>query len=535
MKRLARIFLALLILAGLWLALKPTLGQRRIPFLPLQWSQYLDLVDFWFNFGAFMILAIVAWLAISPARQLRHAAALVLSAITAGNVLVEQVQRGIPGRAMDLADVLAGFIGTLLGIAIGFAIQLYCIRQRGGKRPQVLFVDQTGRLGGAELMLLDIAAARAADSAVLLFQDGEFREALDEAHVETHVLALGEKAAAVDKQAGVRRIFHIVPELIERVLQTAMLAREFDIVYANTAKALVLAGPAAFLARRRLVFHLHDIISDSHFSTMNRLALIGSANAFAHAVIANSEATQQAFLAAGGRCAQLAVVPNGFKITDTRSSETALHDLRKHLDLPEGAWTILMAGRLTPWKGQHVLIKALQELPHAHAIFLGDALFTEEDRQYARELRETAAQAPLAGRVHFAGFRKDTAAFFDLADVVVHASVIAEPFGRVIVEGMLAGKPVIATRAGGAAEILTHEQTGLFVSPNHAQELAAALRRLHNDRSLAHHLATTGRQAAREAYSLDAVRSKIEHVIERCHPTAAAPSLSHLHHAELVP
>ena len=164
----------------------------------------------------------------------------------------------------------------------------------------------------------------------------------------------------------------------------------------------------AFLARRRLVFHLHDIISDSHFSTMNRFALIGSANAFAHAVIANSEATQQAFLAAGGRCAQLAVVPNGFKITDTRSSETVLHDLRKHLDLPEGAWTVLMAGRLTPWKGQHVLLKALQELPDAHAIFLGDALFTEEDRQYARELRETASQAPLERRVHFAGFRKDT-------------------------------------------------------------------------------------------------------------------------------
>ena len=92
-----------------------------------------------------------------------------------------------------------------------------------------------------------------------------------------------------------------------------------------------------------------------------------------------------------------------------------LHDLRKHLDLPEGAWTVLMAGRLTPGKAGACCSKPCKRSSDAHAIFLGDALFTEEDRwAYARELRETASQAPLERRVHFAGFRKDTATFFDL-------------------------------------------------------------------------------------------------------------------------
>jgi hypothetical protein len=94
---------------------------------------------------------------------------------------------------------------------------------------------------------------------------------------------------------------------------------------------------------------------------------------------------------------------------------------------------------------------------------------------------------------------------------------------------------VIATRAGGAAEILTHEQTGLFVTPNDAKELASALRRLHADRKLAHHLATTACEAAREAYGLDAVRSKIEHVIQNCAPTSHAPALSNLQQAEILP
>lgn len=516
MKRLARITLGLLLVAGLWLALKPTFGNRRISFLPVAWSQYLDLVDFWFNFGSFLILAAVAWLAISPVARLWHSAALVVAAITAGNVIVEHVQRGIPGRAMDLADVLAGLIGTLLGLAIGFVVQVYATQRRSGAKPQVLFLDQTGRLGGAELMLFDLVAARAGDSEVLLFQDGEFREALQRVNVKTQVLELGQGAAAVDKQAGLARVLHVIPDILERVLQTAMHARLFDVVYANTAKALIIGGPAAWLARRPLVFHLHDIISADHFSTMNCRALVSCANLFADAVIANSEATKQAFLSSGGRVEHTVVVPNGFVISEDPSCPELLVSLREGLGLSAQDWVVLMAGRLTPWKGQHVLLEAMRALPGAHAVLLGEALFTDEDRCYALQLRETAATSSLAGRVHFAGFRSDTRPFFELADVVVHASVVAEPFGRVIVEGMLASKPVIATRAGGAAEILVHDKTGWLVEPGDADELAAALCLLRAEPEKARRLGLAACCAARETYGIHAVRTRIESIIQDC-------------------
>ena len=516
MKRQARIALGLLLAAGLWLALKPTFQHRRIEFLPVAVSQYLDLIDFWFNFGAFLILGAVAWLAISPLNRLRHAAALVVSSITAGNVLVEHLQRGIPGRAMDLADVLAGFIGALLGIMLGFVVQVYASHRRSGRKAQVLFVDQTGKLGGAELMLLDLVAARAEDSEALLFQDGEFREALEKARVTTHVLELGQGAAAVGKQAGIARVLHVIPEILERVLQTALHARRFDVVYANTAKALIIAGPAAWLANRRLVFHLHDIVSANHFSPMNRRVLVACANVFADVVIANSEATREAFVDGGGHRERTVVVPNGFSVDDIESSPELVVSVRERLGLSASAWVVLMAGRLTPWKGQHVLLEALCAVPEAHAVLLGEALFTDEDRRYANELRVAAAQPALAGRVHFVGFQRDTRAFFDLADVVVHASVIAEPFGRVIVEGMLAARPVIATRAGGAAEIVSHERTGLLVEPGDATGLATALRRLRESPDLARQLAAAARETARQDYDIDAVRARIEIIIEDC-------------------
>ena len=516
MKRNARIFLMLLLAAGLWLALKPTMGNRRLTFLPQRWSEQVDYMDFWLNFGAFALLGITVWLAFGALRQVLVRLFVLAGIITLLNVTLEVMQTRIPGRSRDLEDVRAGLLGCVLGLACGVLVEVWYSRRRSGRpAPQVLFLDQTGRLGGAELMLLDLATARAADSEVALFQDGEFRTALEKAGVKTHVHKLSDEAAAVDKQAGWRSVLGIIPAIVDLVLQIAQTARAFDVVYANTAKALIIGGPAARLAGRRLVFHLHDIISDGHFSRLNQRALIGCANACASSVIANSEATKAAFIASGGRAALCVVVPNGFHIPEQRTPAEAVRALRTELQIPQDAWTVLMAGRLAPWKGQHVLLEALRSVPGVHAVLLGDALFTDEDRRYAQQLHAAAEEPALAGRIHFAGFKTETLPYFDMADTVVHASVHAEPFGRVIVEGMLAGKPVIATRAGGAAEILQHEHTGLLVAPGDAADLSAALLRLQKDAAFSSALSQQAQQTARSVYALSAVQQQIESVIRQ--------------------
>lgn len=516
MKRTARITLLLLLTAGLWLALKPTLGNRRLTFLPLHWSEYLDYMDFWLNLAAFAILGATAWLAFGALEKVLRRLCLMIGLITLLNLLLEALQSSIPGRAMDLADVWAGLLGCLLGIAGIMAAQLFSVRKKHcGTAPQVLFLDQTGRLGGAELMLLDIAAARAADSEVALFQDGEFRTALENAGVKTNVFKLGDEASTVDKQAGLGSILNSIPAILDLTLQIAQAARSFDVVYANTAKALIIGGPAARLAGRPLVFHLHDIIADGHFSTLNQQALVFCANHCAGRVIANSEATKAAFIASGGRAELCVVIPNGFHIPAKRSSIAKMQALRAGLGIPPDAWTVLMAGRLAHWKGQHVLLEALKAVPSAHAVLLGDALFTDEDRWYAQQLHSQAEEPALAGRIHFAGFQDYTMPYFDMANAVVHASVFPEPFGRVIVEGMLACKPVIASRAGGAAEILQNEETGLLVAPGDAQELAAALLRLQNEPGFASGIARQAQLAAREIYALQAVQDKIESAIRQ--------------------
>lgn len=515
-KRYARIALLVLLIAGLWLSLKPTQGARRLTFLPIGLAEYIDFMDFWFNFGAFALLGFSAWLAFGSEVGVLRRASVMTAVITLLNVLLELTQTMIPGRTMDQADVFAGLLGCVGGIAVGYVF-LNRVFARGMIRavPRVLFLDQTGRLGGAELMLLDIAAARASDSKVVLFQDGEFRIALEMEGIKTTVLALGEDAASVDKQAGFARALKSVPGLIDLIRKIMRTAKAFDVVYANTAKALIVGGPAARLARRPLIFHLHDIVAEGHFSALNRRLLIFISNTCASAVIANSEATKAAFIASGGSAHLCSVIPNGFRIQDVDSAPEVIAAQRLRIGLPASAWVVLMAGRLASWKGQHVLLDALRDIPHAHVILLGDALFTAEDRAYAESLHRQADAPELAGRVHFVGFQSDTAPYFEMADVVVHASIFPEPFGRVIVEGMLAGKPVVAARAGGAAEILQHEETGLLVIPGNVQELTTALMRVRQDPKFAAEMGQRAKRAARTTYGLEAVQKQIEAVISQ--------------------
>jgi len=108
-------------------------------------------------------------------------------------------------------------------------------------------------------------------------------------------------------------------------------------------------------------------------------------------------------------------------------------------------------------------------------------------------------------RVHFAGFQNDVLPYLKAVDVVVHCSTSPEPFGRVIVEAQLAGKPVIATRGGGPSEIIEDRITGFLVTPNDPNELALVIQELLEKPKASEELATNGRRAAVQRFGLESV------------------------------
>lgn len=369
---------------------------------------------------------------------------------------------------------------------------------------RLLFLDQTGKPGGAELCLLDIASSYRESSLVGLFEDGDFRQRLEQQKIPVRILA--QKSIAVRKSSGAVAGLLSLSQLIPLIIRVAKLSQSYDAIYANTQKALVVGAIASALSNRPLVYHLHDILSLDHFSPTNRRLAVLMANR-SKLVIANSQATRSAFIEAGGNPELVEIVYNGFDVESYRAEEDTA-DLRSSLGL-EGRFVVGHFSRLSRWKGQHVLLEALQQCDkRVSAIFVGDALFGEQD--YVQQLQQQVERLGLVDRVRFLGFRTDIIPLMKLCDVVAHTSIAAEPFGRVIVEAMLCGKPMIAAKAGAALELIDPGITGWLTLPNDAEELATAIEQCRHSPTAASKIAEGAKQQASQRFQLAETNRQIQ-------------------------
>jgi glycosyltransferase involved in cell wall biosynthesis len=376
---------------------------------------------------------------------------------------------------------------------------------------KILFLDQSGKLGGAELCLMDIAAPWRESCLVALFADGPFKSLLDQQHIPAQVLTT--QTIKARKESTLIQGLSSVGQIIPLILKVAHLSRGYDLIYANTQKALVVGAIASALSRRPLVYHLHDILSLEHFSPTNLKLAIALANRFATLVIANSKATESAFVAAGGNSKLVNVVYNGFEGKQFLDLKTHRTSLRQQLGL-EHSFIVGQFSRLSPWKGQHVLIDALLHCPEdVTALFVGEALFGEQD--YATHLHQKVIELGLEHRVKFLGFRSDIPALMAACDLVAHTSTAPEPFGRVIVEAMLCQRPVVAAEAGGAMELVEHDQNGWLCPPRDSQQLAEIITTCRSQPEKTEAIAQQAQIQALQKFDVAKINQQIKQLLEQ--------------------
>ena len=342
----------------------------------------------------------------------------------------------------------------------------------GDKR--VLFVSHTAEMGGAELFLVDVVRGGPPAWSACFLSDGPAAAALRRSGREVLVLSASQTMLSIRRGSGLLAALNGCAGVVTTARALAKIAAGFDVLVANSQKSLPVCALAAALARRPMVWGLHDILTDPAYSAINRRAAVWIANRRARAVLVNSEATLRGFVDAGGRRDLACVAPNGFDPADhPPGDEAARRRLRAEFRF-DGRPVAGIFGRLSPWKGQSVFLEALAQAPELQGLVVGGAIF--EDDSFEPRLREQARALRLEDRVRFTGFRDDVARLMAGVDMVVHASTSPEPFGRVIVEGMLARRLVIAADGGGVRSIVTDGRNGILVEPGDAGKLARALR-----------------------------------------------------------
>jgi glycosyltransferase involved in cell wall biosynthesis len=320
---------------------------------------------------------------------------------------------------------------------------------------RVLIINQTGKMGGAEWGLLDLATyLGGGQCSVLLFSDGPLRGRLEAAGIPVSVITARDSFLKISRDGSIINILAGLPGLNAVLRELTTAAR----------------------------------------------------------VIGISNTVCDAYVAAGGRARQVSMVLNSVHSPERfeRVGEEQAVAVRRELGLL-GKPVVGLFGRIAPWKGQHVLVEALAMLPEVEALFVGDALFGEDG--YKQGVLDQARRLGVSQRCHWLGQRDDVDVLMRAVDIVVHASTAGEPFGRVIAEGLLARRPVLATRCGASTEVLGEDHEGL-VPPGDAKALAGAISAtLAIPEARLAEQAAAGWNRARQLFMPDRMAAEIEQVL----------------------
>jgi glycosyltransferase involved in cell wall biosynthesis len=234
-----------------------------------------------------------------------------------------------------------------------------------------------------------------------------------------------------------------------------------------------------------------------------------------HHFIANSVTTQKNLLSLGVPERRISVIYPPLDL-DTFNGDRPVSLTRSTFGVDPSSPCFGIVGLLLPWKGHTVFLEAakrvFERIPTARAFVIGAA--PHRDKAYEEELHALAKDLGIGDQVIFTGFRTDVPAMLKLLDVVVHASIAPEPFGRVIAEAMAMRRPVIATRAGGPSEIIEDGRTGFLIPARDDEALAERIITLLENPTLAERIANAGQLEARQRFSADVHAKLVQEVYE---------------------
>lgn len=340
---------------------------------------------------------------------------------------------------------------------------------------KILYISPNGYLGGAEkfvYMAVKAHVQRGEKAEVLFFNDGQLVDLCRKESIPHSVLKTKFKLSQLGD------LFKAIREL-----RNFILNKNFDIVHSTMPYAHIVTSLALIGTKIKRVWFQHGPVG----GTLDKVAnLFGVDLIFFNSNFLRDQHNQMLF--SFRHRDRQRIINLGIEKVEVSSSR--VDEIRNTFLGPfKELW--ILPGRITRWKGQHLLIEAIRELikkdrfkDFAKILIIGEAK-RDVDLAYERELKEVVRQNDMEKIFEFVGHRPDIQNFFAASDLTFHCSTLPEPFGLVAAEAMLSGSFVIGSSSGGISDILKDGKTGLSynsLAPKAKEELEIAIERYREGR-----------------------------------------------------
>jgi len=279
---------------------------------------------------------------------------------------------------------------------------------------------------------------------------------------------------------------------------------QFELIYSNTLAVVV----GAYWAKRRQIphiWHIHEILPGPRPLVKMLASLLDQSTPSPIAVSRAVANHWQPLL----KKSKVQVIHNGIPYGEFLENYP---NAKSELGLPESSCLIGMIGRINPGKGQLYFLEMADSLskkyPNIHFVLVGDPFPGYEP--ILVEIKKEIRDKSLETRVTYLGFREDIPKVMAALDVFVLPSILPDSFPTVILEAMAAGKPVVATRSGGASEMVLEGETGFLIPIENIEKGIEALEKLIQDTELRQRFGKAGRKRVLDVYSLEAFEEKIQ-------------------------
>jgi len=382
----------------------------------------------------------------------------------------------------------------------------------------ILFIHQSAELYGSDKTMLyflsELDKTKYLPVIVLPF-DGPLKTELEKSNIKVVIAPV---LKLYRKMFTPKNLIKFFKEYKEGVNTLDELNKEYDfkLVYSHTLAALI----GIIFAQKRSIkhlWHVQEIIAKPKIFNLAFKRLLSLKSN--HKVVYDSIATMNFWINGNKNLtAKSEAVWNGIETSNlpTFSNEEKVAVRKDFFLCQNDEIVIALVGRINSWKGQQLLLHAFALLSKTHKniklVYLGSAPPNQE--VFEIDLKSKIREFHLEDRVVIIPFQKEITKFWNSIDIAVVPSTEPEPFGMVVIEAMLAKKPVVASNHGGPTEIVVDATTGFLFEPNNHESLAQALEKLIQDKQLGATFGEKGFERVLDTFSLKSHVTHFEKIFE---------------------